>query len=80
MWKFTPETNSPHPAPFPYELPSRCIRLLSFVGDVVLDPFCGSGTTLRAAKDFGREAIGIDIVEKYVTMSRNRIAQDVMAL
>src|SRR3990172_5050752 len=78
MWKFAPETNSSHPAPFPYELPSRLIRLFSFVGDVVLDPFCGSGTTLRAAKDFGREAIGIDIVEKYVAMSRNRAAQDMM--
>jgi DNA modification methylase len=78
MWKFTPETDSEHPAPFPYELPSRLIRLFTFAGDVVLDPFCGSGTTLRAALDYGRDGIGIDVVEKYIEMSRIRLSQKPM--
>lgn len=78
IWKILPETNSKHPAPFPYELPSRLIRLFSFEGDVILDPFCGSGTTLRAAKDFHREYIGIDAVEKWVKMSKERVAQEIM--
>lgn len=76
VWRMQPETkNTKHPAPFPLELPSRLIRLYSFVGDVVVDPFCGSGTTLRAALDFGRDAIGFDLVEEYAEMSQRRVSQ-----
>lgn len=75
IWRFVPETHSKHPAPFPYELPSRLIRLYSFVGDVILDPFCGSGTTFRAALDFGREAVGIELVEKWANLARERVSQ-----
>lgn len=67
-----------HPAVFPPELARRLIKLYSYVGDVVLDPFCGSGTTLRAAKDAGRLAIGVDISPKYVALSANRCRQDLL--
>ncbi|XP_060081227.1 type II methyltransferase M.HpaI-like [Ylistrum balloti] len=54
-----------HPAPFPIELPKRCIKLFSFVGDTILDPFLGSGSTLIAASLHKRKGIGIDIDKKY---------------
>jgi site-specific DNA-methyltransferase (adenine-specific) len=65
---------------FPIELPRRLIKLYSFVGDTVLDPFCGSGTTLRAAKNTGRLAIGVDQSERYCALATARCAQQVMAL
>ena len=64
-----------HPAPFPEELPYRLIHLYTFKNDVVLDPFCGSGTTCLAALKSGRSYIGYDIEEKYVELSNNRIEQ-----
>lgn len=75
VWRFPPESAEKvgHPAPFPEELPYRCIQLLTFEGDVVLDPFVGSGTTCVAALKTGRHCIGIDIEEKYVEMARERI-------
>ncbi|MBI5392261.1 site-specific DNA-methyltransferase [Candidatus Woesearchaeota archaeon] len=62
-----------HPAPFPIELPKRCIKLFSFVGDVVLDPFMGSGSTLIAATLDNRKSIGIDVDEEYCTIAKKRI-------
>ncbi len=62
-----------HPAPFPEELPYRLIQLYTFKDDVVLDPFCGSGTTCLAALKSGRNYIGYDIEDKYVELSNNRI-------
>jgi site-specific DNA-methyltransferase (adenine-specific) len=56
-------------------LPYRCIQLYSFEGDVVLDPFAGSGTTCVVALKTGRHFVGIDIEEKYVTMANNRIKE-----
>lgn len=62
-----------HPAPFPEELPHRLIQLYSFEGDVVLDPFCGSGSACLASLKDGRHYIGYDIEKKYVDLSNQRI-------
>ena len=62
-----------HPAPFPEELPHRLIQLYTFEGDVVLDPFCGSGTTCVAAKRLDRHYVGYDIHEEYLQLARDRI-------
>lgn len=65
-----------HPAPFPVELPYRCIRLYSMVGDVVLDPFCGSGSTGVAAARTNREFIGLDINPQFCKLAEERIAKN----
>jgi site-specific DNA-methyltransferase (adenine-specific) len=62
-----------HPSPFPLELPKRLIELYSFEGDVVLDPFCGSGTTCVAALVSNRRYIGFDILSDYCELACNRI-------
>ena len=64
-----------HPAPFPEELPHRLIQLYTFVGDVVLDPFCGSGTTCLSALKSGRHYIGYDVETKYIELANARILQ-----
>ncbi len=64
-----------HPVPFPEELPRRLIKLYSWIGDVVLDPFCGSGTTCFIAKMLKRKYIGYDLSEKYCEISRKRCSQ-----
>ena len=75
IWTF-PAVNAKkigHPAPFPIELPHRLINLYSYEGDVVLDPFCGSGTTCIAAFQNNRKYIGYEIKEEYVKLSQDRI-------
>jgi site-specific DNA-methyltransferase (adenine-specific) len=67
-----------HPTPKPIELPKWFLRLHTQPGDLVLDPFMGSGTTLRAAKDLGRRAIGIEIEEKYCEMAMRMLAQEIL--
>lgn len=64
-----------HPAPFPVELPARLIQLFTYERDLVLDPFMGSGTTLVAAVEAGRRAVGYDIDPAYVELARARIAE-----
>ncbi len=64
-----------HPAPFPDELPKRLIRLYSFHGDTVLDPFVGSGTTVRVAEKLGRNGIGYDINPDYIKMAKKSLAR-----
>ena len=62
-----------HPAPFPLELPNRLIWMFSFVGDTVLDPFVGSGTTCLAAAQAGRHSVGYDIEESYLDLAERRL-------
>ncbi len=62
-----------HPAPFPLELATRLIRMFSFVGDTVLDPFLGSGTTSLAAAQCGRNSIGIEVDPEYFSYARQRL-------
>ncbi len=64
-----------HPAPFPLELAERLVRMFSFVGDTVLDPFTGTGTTNLAAARWGRDSIGVEIDPHYMEMARERLTQ-----
>jgi DNA modification methylase len=65
-----------HPAPYPLELAVRLIRMFSFVGDVVLDPFLGTGTTTVAAAKTGRHSIGFEVDEHYLELAHKRIASE----
>ena len=66
-------TRNGHPAPFPEKLANRLIRMFSFVGDTVLDPFLGSGTTMLAAAKIGRNSIGVEVDENYALQSKARM-------
>jgi len=65
-----------HPAPFPVELPRRCIKLFTFVGDTVLDPFLGSGSTLVASFLTGRNGIGVEIDKNYCELAKDRLTKE----
>ena len=65
-----------HPAPFPLELPHRCIQLYTYQGDVVLDPFAGSGTTCLAAQQDGRRFVGYEINQDYCQLAEERLASN----
>ena len=69
IWNITGASTRNHPAPFPLELASRLVRMFSFQGDTVLDPFCGTGTTMVASLKYGRNSIGIDIDAEYCRMT-----------
>jgi site-specific DNA-methyltransferase (adenine-specific) len=71
---------SDHPTPKPVVLFRKLIEGLTLPGEIILDPFAGSGTTLRAAKDLGRKAIGIEIEERYCEIAAKRMAQQVLPL
>lgn len=75
VWSFNGESKKKigHPAPFPLELPRRCVKMFSYVGDVILDPFSGSGSTIIASVLNNRNAIGIEIDYKYCELSKTRI-------
>ncbi len=75
VWSFSGESKKKigHPAPFPLELPRRCIKLFSYVGDLVLDPFLGSGSTMIAAFLNRRYSIGIDIDSSYCEIAKKRL-------
>ncbi len=78
LWTFPGENprRVGHPAPFPLELPKRCIKLLSYVGEVVLDPFVGSGTTVVASYLLGRIGIGVDISRRYCEIAKTRLIKE----
>lgn len=75
MWVFNGESKKRigHPAPFPKELPYRAIKLFSYVGDMVFDPFVGSGTTLVVAQNCNRYAVGVDIDASYCQLAKERL-------
>ncbi|CUS86140.1 DNA modification methylase [Candidatus Kryptonium thompsonii] len=72
-WNFPGERQIEHEAMFPEELPKRLIRMFTFVGDTVLDPFLGSGTTVKAALNLERNAIGYEINEKFLPIIKKKI-------
>lgn len=71
LWTMSCARSKWHPAIYPEELPRRCIKLFSYVGDTILDPFVGSGTTMKVARDLGRNVIGIDRDKGYCNKIRN---------
>jgi site-specific DNA-methyltransferase (adenine-specific) len=79
IWKIGTEdrTKLGHPAPFPIELPRRCIKLLSFVGDTILDPFMGSSSSLIAAYRNNRIGIGIELDVKYCELAKSRLEREI---
>lgn len=78
VWYIPQESGTPHPAPFPLKLPLTAIETAG--ADLVLDPFSGSGTTLVAAKQLGRRAIGVEISREYCDIAVDRLRQDVLPL
>ncbi len=78
LWTFNGESKKRigHPAPFPRQLPYRCIKLFSYVNDLVFDPFAGSGTTLIEASLNNRKAVGLDIDPIYCELMKNRIEKE----
>ena len=78
VWNFSGESKRKvgHPAPFPVELPKRCIKLFSFVGDTILDPFLGSGSTLVACSQTRRKGIGIEIDQGYCEIAKRRVTKE----
>lgn len=82
LWAFNGESKKRigHPAPFPRELPYRCIKLFSYVDDVVFDPFAGSGTTLIVANNLQRNAVGIELDEHYCQVAKERIVKETGSL
>ena len=76
VWRIPPNADPHHPASFPLKLATKAIG--SCDAATVLDPFAGSGTTLRAAKDLGRKSIGIELSEAYCEIAAKRMAQEVL--
>jgi site-specific DNA-methyltransferase (adenine-specific) len=81
-WECLTERDRPHdhPTPKPLKLMKRLIADFTDKGELILDPFCGSGTTLVAAKEMGRRAVGIEIEEKWCAVAKRRLSQEVLAL
>ncbi len=75
-WNITGTSTKKHPAPFPVELAYRLVRMFSFFGDTVLDPFCGTGTTMIAAMKCDRNSIGVEIDSEYCRMAAERIKKE----
>ncbi len=81
VWNgLTGESTKHHPAPFPEELAYRLVRMFSFVGDTVLEPFMGTGSTLLAAGRCGRNSIGVEVEPGYVKMAKERLDRELGSL
>jgi site-specific DNA-methyltransferase (adenine-specific) len=80
VWQIAPARRDGHPAPFPIELARRCIRLSTWPGETIFDPFAGSGTTVLAARQLGRRAIGIEASAAYCDQIVARLAQGELPL
>jgi site-specific DNA-methyltransferase (adenine-specific) len=80
IWNITGASTKQHPAPFPLELATRLVRMFSFTGDTVLDPFCGSGTAMVAALQSGRNSIGIEIDPQYCLMAARYLKAETVGL
>ncbi len=76
IWTLTGASTQHHPAPYPLDLAYRLIRVFSFVGDTVLDPFLGTGTTMVAALKAGRNSQGIDIEPRFIQMAKTRLLKE----
>ena len=80
LWTFSGQNKKGaggHPAAFPIELPKRCIKLFSFVGDIVLDPFLGSGSTLIATYMLRRKSLGVEIDQEYCKTALHRLQSEI---
>lgn len=77
IWDFNGTSTKNHPAPYPEELANRIIRMFSFVGDTVLDPFLGSGTTMLCASKIGRNCIGVEVDKVYAQYSHRRLLKTI---
>ena len=76
IWTIKGASTREHPAPYPLELAYRLVRMFSFQDDIVLDPFCGSGTSILAAMKAGRNSVGIEIDPKYCNMIMQRLDEE----
>ena len=76
IWDIRGVSTKIHPAPYPLELAYRLIRMFSFWGDTVLDPFCGTATTMLAAMQSGRNSIGVEIEASYCKMALKRLKDE----
>lgn len=77
IWTLGGASTRHHPAPFPEELAERLIRMFSFVGDTVIDPFMGTGTTNISAAHWGRHSIGVEVEQAYFKAAHRRISQGI---
>ena len=82
IWTFSPESAKrvKHPAPFPVELPYRCIQLYTFKGERILDPFCGVGTTAIASLRTGRHFVCLDVNNEYIELAKERLKAEIERL
>jgi DNA modification methylase len=76
IWTIPGESTKNHPAPFPFELAHRLVRMFSFAGDTVLDPFAGTATSMLAAIKTGRHSIGVEIDPHYLALAEKRLTRE----
>ena len=77
LWRIKPDRNKQHPASFPIELANRIIRLYSFVGDVVLDPFVGTGTSVIASELLNRVGVGFEVNSKFYSVAQVKASRNI---